>query len=590
MSIATDNQLIAPRTSVRAGEDVRRIAIGTPLDTEKTEADPFVTELIRNALNSAANQMKRALIRTAYSPIIYEGWDFAVVLYDKQLRLLAQAAALPIFMGTMNFCIEAAVQGAGGVERLEPGDVLLYNWPYGTGSHAQDASITMPVFRDSGELVGYAACKAHWMDIGAKDPYCSDTTDVFQEGVFFPGVKLYRRGELNDDIVRMARANTRMPDATIGDIKAQVSCCRVGAKELLRVIERFGKTTFDACVERMFDHGETIVRSYLKDIPDGVYTATGGLDNSGVDNKPIEFEITLEVAGSDIRLDFSKAPPAANGPVNCPRASTISGARVLVTMLANVMEQPNEGHFRPITVITKEGTLFHPLPPAPCFLYGWSLMPAMETVLKAIGAAAPTRVPARSGGCILTLIWWGVRERTGEMWAAGSPLPVGHGGHARGDGGTMIHMIQAFGQVPPIELWEAKFPWLVERYEFAIDSCGPGQFIGGHGIDIEWRLLEDARFTSTVEQTRTPAWGLSGGREGRANGADILLPDGSVVAFGKVTGMHAPKGALVRVRSGGGGGYGAPASRSPEAVAHDLRDEYVSENFARMHFPQAFTR
>lgn len=560
-----------------------------PAPLSAAGADPFVTELIRNALNSAANQMKRALIRTAYSPIIYEGWDFAVVLYDRHLRLLAQAPALPIFMGTMNFCIEAAVAGAGGVARLEPGDVLLYNWPYGTGSHAQDASITIPVFLDDGELVGYAACKAHWMDIGAKDPYCSDTTDVFQEGVFFPGVKLYRRGELNEDIVRMARANTRIPDATIGDIKAQVACCRVGAKELLRVIERFGRATFETCVERMFDHGEAIVRAYLADIPDGTYTATGGLDDSGVDDRPIAFEVTLEVAGSDITLDFSRAPAAVNGPVNCPLASTISGARVLVTMLANVMEQPNEGHFRPIRVLTREGTLFHPLPPAPCFLYGWSLMPAMETILKAIGAAAPARVPARSGGCILTLIWWGVRERTGEMWAAGSPLPVGHGGHAHGDGATMIHMIQAFGQVPPIELWEAKFPWLVERYEFATDSCGPGAQIGGHGIDIEWRLLEDARFTSTVEQTRTPAWGLAGGGEGRANAADMVLPDGTVVPFGKVTGMRAPRGALVRVRSGGGGGYGDPAARSVTHLARDLADGYVSDEFVRRHFPH-YTR
>ena len=212
----------------------------------------------------------------------------------------------------------------------------------------------------------------------------------------------------------------------------------------------------------------------------------------------------------------------------------------------------------------------------------------METVLKAIGAAAPERVPARSGGCILTLIWWGVREATGQMWAAGSPLPVGHGAHARGDGGTMIHMIQAFGQVPPIELWEAKFPWLVERYELAADSCGPGEFIGGHGIDIEWRLLEDSQFTSTVEQTKSPAWGLVGGREARPNHAEMQLPDGTTIAFGKITGMHAPKGALVRVRSGGGGGYGDPALRSIDSVHRDLRDQLITAEFARAHFPHAF--
>lgn len=553
-------------------------------------ADPFKTELIRNALNSAANQMKRTLIRAAYSPIIYEAHDFAVVLYDKNLRLLAQSPALPVFMGTMNFCIEAAVEGAGGVDELEPGDVLLYNWPYGTGSHAQDASITIPVFLDDGELVGYAACKAHWMDIGAKDPYCTDTTDVYQEGVFFPGVKLIKRGEWNTDILKMARANTRIPDATIGDINAQVACCRIGAQELLRIINRFGLETFTACVERMMDHGEAIMRSYLEKIPDGSYFAKGGMDNSGVDSEPIEFEVGLEVSGSNIRIDFSKAPPAVGGPVNCPHASTVAGARVVITMLANCMEQPNEGHYRPIEVVTRPGTLFHPTPPAPCFLFGWSLMPACETLLKAIGSAAPHVVPARSGGCILTLIWWGKRAESGEVWAAGSPLPVGQGGHARNDGGTMIHMIQAFGQVPSMELWEAKFPWLIEKYELGTDSCGPGKHIGGHGVDITWRTLDDCYFTSTVEQTKTPPWGLLDGQSGRPNYAELTLPDGTVKPFGKVTAAKAPKGSTIAIRSGGGGGYGPASERDPEAVYADVARGYITEEFARKYYPSAFAK
>jgi N-methylhydantoinase B len=552
------------------------------------DADPFTTELIRNALTSTASQMKQTLIRAAYSPIIYEAHDFAVVLYDRHLRLLAQAPALPIFMGTMNFCIEATVEAAGGVESLEPGDVLLYNWPYGTGSHAQDASITIPVFLDSGELIGYAACKAHWMDIGAKDPYCTDTVNVYQEGVFFPGVRLWRRGEWNTDVVKMVRANTRIPDATIGDINAQIACCRIGAQELVRIITRFGKKIFDDCIERMLDHGEAMMRSYLEKLPDGVYSAKGSMDNNGVTSDSIDFEIGLEVSGSNIRIDFSKAPDAVGGPVNCPLASTVSGARVVVTMLANAMESPNEGHYRPIQVVTRPGSLFHPTPPAPCFLFGWSLMPAMEALLKAIGEATPALVPARSGGCILTLIWWGTREKTGEVWAAGSPLPVGQGAHAGGDGGTMIHMIQAFGQVPPMELWEAKFPWLIESYEFAADSFGPGEHVGGQGINISWRMLEDCSFTSTVEQTKTKPWGLVGGAGGRSNYAEIRLPDGTINTFGKVTAMKAPKGSVVTVRSGGGGGYGPAQKRDRLSILADIRKGLMTEEFARKHFAQAF--
>ncbi len=184
------------------------------------EADPVTTQIIRHALNSAAKQMKRATIRTAFSPVIYDSLDFAVVLYDRQIRLLAQGPTLPIFMGTMSFCIEGAVRAVGGEQALEPGDVLIYNVPYGTGSHAQDCAIIMPVYLPDGELVGYAANKAHWLDIGAKAPYCTDTTDVYQEGVVIPGVKLYKAGKLNEDIHRMVLANCRFKKEVDGDINA----------------------------------------------------------------------------------------------------------------------------------------------------------------------------------------------------------------------------------------------------------------------------------------------------------------------------------------------------------------------------------
>jgi N-methylhydantoinase B len=173
------------------------------------DADPIVTEIVRHSLNSIAAQMMRVLVRTAFTQVIYEMNDFAIALYDPQIRLLAQANSLPVFMGTLNFCVEAAVRAVGGAAALESGDVVIYNMPYGTGSHAQDVAIVAPSFHD-GELVGYICIKAHWMDVGAKDPYCTDTTDVFQEGLVLPGVKLYRRGERNPDVFRIIMANSRV--------------------------------------------------------------------------------------------------------------------------------------------------------------------------------------------------------------------------------------------------------------------------------------------------------------------------------------------------------------------------------------------
>src|SRR5919205_1815906 len=309
------------------------------------DADPITTEVIRHSLNSAANQMKRALIRTAFSPIIYEVLDFAVAIYDTNIRLLAQAPSLPLFMGTMNFCVEAAVEAVGGEEALEPGDVVLYNWPYGTGSHPQDCAVVMPVFLRDEELIGYTTIKAHWLDIGGKEPYSTDTVDVFQEGTIFPGVKLYARSELVGDIWKFVVANSRVPKMVAGDINAEVAGVRTGAAGLLRVVERYGLETFRECVERMFDHGEAVVRSYFEQIPDGRYVGHGVMDDDGLSTDEVPFELVLEVDGSTVRLDYSNAPDAHPGPINCPLPSTVSASRIAITMLAGGGEAQNEGHF-----------------------------------------------------------------------------------------------------------------------------------------------------------------------------------------------------------------------------------------------------
>src|SRR5690606_8239503 len=479
-------------------------------------------------------------------------------------------------------------EGVGGEENLKPGDIIMYNEPYGTGSHPQDLAMIMPVFLEDGDLVGYTAIKGHWLDIGGKDPYSTDTVDVFQEGTIFPGVKLYDGGKLVRDIQRMALANTRVPKMVVGDMNAQVTGVRMGAEALVHVVERYGRDTFDICVERMYDHGEAVVRSYFERIPDGVYVGYGEMDNNGVSDAPIPFEVRVEVNGTDVRIDFSNAPETQAGPVNCPVPSTISASRIAISMLAGGGESPNEGHFRPIEVVTRPGTMFHPLPPSPCFLYGWPALQAIEVVYHAIAKALPAAVPACSGGDICSLVWWGVREETGEPWADGSPHPVGQGAHANGDGGVMLHIAESATRFSPIEVWEARNPWLVEKLEIAPDSGGPGRYRGGPGIDYHFTMLEDAYVTAAIERTKNAPWGLEGGGEGRPNGAALRMPDGTKTYFGKATRLLVPKGATLELYCGGGGGYGSPSERPVEAVLKDLREGYITEEFARKHYPHAF--
>jgi N-methylhydantoinase B len=553
------------------------------------DADPITTEVIRHGLNSAAEQMKRSLVRTAFSPVIYEVLDFAVAIYDRKIRMLAQAPALMIFMGTMNFCVEAAVEAVGGEEALEPGDILLYNYAYGTGSHAQDCAVVMPVFLEDETLVGYTTIKGHYLDIGGKEPYSTDTVDVFQEGTIFPGVKLYRRGELVPDIYRMLLANSRVPKFVAGDVNAEVIGVRTGAAAMLRVIERVGLETFETSVERMYDHGESIVRSYFEQIPDGTYVGDGVMDDDGISDTQVPFELTIEVKGSDIRVDYSKAPDANVGPINTPLPSTVSATRVAIAMLAGGGESPNEGHFRPIEVVTRPGSMFHALHPTPCFLYAWPTFQAIETIYNAIAKALPTAVPACSGGDIASLVWWGNREETGEPWADGAPHPVGQGGWSGRDGAAAImHHGESATRFSPTEVWEQKNPWLLERVELRQDSGGPGRHRGGLGLELHFHMLEDSYVTAAIERTKNAPWGLEGGLPAMPNTARLDRPDGTSVTFGKATRLLCGKGSTLRLHTGGGGGYGSPADRSAEDVRADLREGYISEAHAREHYPQAF--
>lgn len=546
------------------------------------DVDPIVAEVIRHSLNSAANQIKKTLIRAAFSPIIYEVLDFAAALYDRDLRLLAQAPTLPLFMGTLNFCVEAAVEAIGGADKLGKGDVLLYNWPFGTGAHAQDAALIQPAFDPDGRIVGYAVAKAHWLDIGAVAPYCSNTTDVFQEGTFFPGVFLYRGGEPVDDMFRCVLANSRLPQAIEGDIRAQAAAVASGAAELERIVARHGSALFEAAVERIFDHGEKMVRTYFEQLPDGRYEGHGCMDDNGVTDDPIPFNVVIEIAGSDVLVDFGDSPPVQGGPVNCPLPSTIAASRVAIAMLAGAKEAPNEGHFRAVKVRTRANSQFDPDPPAPCFLYGWPAIQAIDAIYNGFAQIDGDIVPACSAGDILSIVLWGNREATGEMWGDGSPFPVGHGGHAASDGCTMMHIAEAATRFSPMEVMETRNPYRVEMCEFVTDSAGAGASRGGMGYDMTFRVLEDFYVTTAFERTKNEPWSLKGGLPGRPNGGTFEYPDGSSRRFAKTTAQFLPKGSAIRIHAGGGGGYGDPKTRPVAKIEADIADGLVSLEQARL--------
>ncbi len=527
--------------------------------------------------------MKKALVRSAFSPIIYEVLDFASAIYDKNYCMLSQSPSLPGFMGTLSFCVEQAVKEVGGEENIFDGDIIIYNNPYGSGSHSQDAALVKPVFIEN-KLIGYTAIKAHWLDTGGKEPYSTDTVDVFQEGTIYPGLKLYKKGKLEEDIFKLIKANSRVPKAIEGDLNAQLNGIIAGANALKRIVNKFGYELFYASVLEIYEHGEKLVRKSLEKIPDGTYSGFGQMDSNGVDEGVVKFKISIEVKGSDLILDFTDAPDQQNGPINCPLPSTVSKARVAFSMMAGNGEQPNEGFFRPLIVKTKKGTMFNPVSPAPCFLNGWPGLQVIEVIYRILSEKLPEAFPASSGGCLAAAVWWGKREKDGEPWADGAPHPVGQGGFYNGDGVTSMHHNSAGTRISPTEIWESKNPWLINKIELAKDSCGAGEFRGGLGLDLEFEMIEETFITTVVERTKNPPWGIKDGKAGRANNVQVIKKNGDKFFMPKKSGYKLDKGDKIIFLTGGGGGYGNPEFRKIEKIEYDLKQEYLSKKYVEENF------
>ncbi|MBS1870282.1 MAG: hydantoinase B/oxoprolinase family protein [Actinobacteria bacterium] len=552
-------------------------------------ADPVTTEVIRYGLEAAAEQMRVSLCRSAFSPAIYDGLDFGAALYDREVRLLSQAKAMPGFLGTLGFCIEAMVGRVGGPEALREGDVVFSTYGYDIGSHQQDAVVVVPGFFE-GELVGYAVIKAHHLDIGAKAPYCTDTTDIFQEGTIFPGVRIYSAGVRNEDLYRTILANSRAPEVLAGDLNAQIGSARVGLRELNRLLERFGRTRFEAAVERILDHGERVVRNFLAGVPDGRYSASGALDDNAVDpGVPVPLEVVVDVRGDEISIDLSESADQQRGPVNSPAAVSVGMVCVAVATLAGVEGGVNGGYFRPIDVKTRPGSIFEPIAPAPIFLYGWAGTYAIGLVHRALADTLPDIVPA-DNGFHGGMMMWGSDERDG-LWLVAAMHAVGMGASARGDMTTPLLSIALSGLTTiPAEIQELTGHVVVERFELIPDTGGAGRLRGGLGVRGRYRARDPQVLMVLLERTQSPPWGLRGGGDGRPNSASVLLPDGTVQDVFKVPGMQLPAGAVAEYRSGGGGGFGPPSERDPEAVLHDVREGYVTEEAARRDYPHAFAQ
>ncbi|MCG8440425.1 MAG: hydantoinase B/oxoprolinase family protein [Caulobacterales bacterium] len=530
--------------------------------------------------------MKIAVVRTAFSPIIYDAYDFACAFYDRNIQLLAQSQTVPLFQGSLNLVIENALKAIGGAENLKEGDVIVSNYGYETGTHANDIAVILPGFV-GGEHVAYAVLKAHMMDVGGKSMVPVDSTDVWQEGLILPGVKLYEGGVLNEALYKTILMNSRLPKDLEGDLNALIGAGRLGLNALYPLIERYDLDEFDRSVNAMYDYGERVVRDRIAALKMGRWEVEGQMDDDGVLPESIPYKLAVEVRDDSIHVDLTDIPPQRMGPVNVPFGSTLSGIRAAIMAFAGHGEAANEGHFRPISIETKKGTIFDPISPAPIGLYGFMVPQLMDMIFRALANAKPDGVAA-SGPELGALVVLGLNDK-GEIWGGACDLTGGQPASlAYGDGGAPLMHIEASGtRTTSWEVWEARYPMVVEKSEYAIDSGGAGKFRGGNGFDIRLRALEPMTLIPIFERTKLPMSGLFGGEEGRSNTCRITRPDGETT-YHSHSELNVPAGTVIEINMCGGGGVGAPGERDADKVREDVREGYVSEAAARRSYPHAF--
>ena len=545
----------------------------------------ITAEVIRNGVLAAAHEMGTTLVRTAYNPLLYDVQDFGLAIISPRGETWAEAPGMTVFVGALPHTVESGI-AVYGIDGFEEGDVVIANDPYTTGNHISDVSIYMPIFFE-GELLAFAASVAHWADIGGKTPggWCPDSVDVYQEGICFAHEKLVAGGVETKGLWGIIKSNTRYPDIVVGDMRAQIASCRQGAERLQTLCTKYGFSTVRDAMALAIHSTEKDTRRRIREIPDGTYSASQMMDHDGVRvDDPFPIAVQITVADDTITVSFDGTSPVRGGPVNSPEYAIRSVVRAAIKGVLSPTEPSNEGDFLPIEFNIPKGLVVSPERPAPVDSYGYACNVAYELTMRSLAQAIPDSCIA--GGATLCMPTISrVNPRDGRPFILADPFDVGNGARPNADGPTMA--INVMGDVPnsPVEVVEMRYPLRVERFGLRSESVGHGRFRGGAGVYRDYRVLEDgiALHTATENTKETVAKGADGGGDG-APAEIVINPDSDTEIVLDDRGAFAGQlktGDVISMRSGGGGGWGDPASRDPDQVVADVRDQRISNEQAR---------
>jgi N-methylhydantoinase B len=549
-------------------------------------ADAITVEVVRHALTSASREMGVTLRMTSCSPIFNEGNDYSCAIFDAYGRLVTHGEFLPIHLGSLSFSVGFARE-AFAAEGLSEGDTVVMNDPYRGGSHLPDITMVSPIFH-GGELVAFAANRAHHLDIGGAvaGSFYPLATDNHQEGLRIAPVKLFRDGVRDAHLLRLITENSRLPGQMRIDLESQVSANRTAIERVGQIADRYGAEVVSGAMHQALEHSERRMRAVIASWPDGDYTASDWLDNDGIVDEPCEIRVTLRVRGDRIEVDFSGSSAQTAGPLNSVLGYTYSGVYMTLQGATDPDIPPNAGCYRPIEIVAPAGSIVNPRFPAPCTGGNETVFIISGAIFRALAQIPGARVMACDQGSSNNLLISGRDPRDGERYVLYEYPEGGWGGNRDRDGLSAVYSIAGNTWNVPVEVVERRFPLRVECYELRTDSGGPGIHRGGLGIRREHRVLaHDAELTVLGNRVRVPPWGLEGGRDGAAAGylvvADGAEPRPAAPQFGsKVSGVLLHDGETIVQLTAGGGGWGDPAGRDPQLVARDVRLGYVSREAA----------
>ena len=543
--------------------------------------DPVTTEIIRNAFISIAQDMNATLIRSAYTPIIYEGVDCSVALLDEFGNVLGQSSGLPLFLANLEVCVKETAK-IYGWDYFSPGDVLYVNNSYFTGTHLNDATVFAPIFY-KGKRIGFSASRAHWMDVGAKDiGLPMDSVEIYQEGFRWNPVKVHEKGEPKLEIINFLKMNGRLSELLEGDLNAQIAAGKTGEKRLITMVKRYGLKTLKESKEEIFRQSEVLEKKAVRKIPDGSYNAEGFLDNDGISDEPIKIKINIKVKGDKLHVDLSGSSKQAIGPVNCGFAQTISAIRVAFKCIINPDRPVDGGTFKTLTLDATDGSIFKAKEPASCAWYFSILGLLIDAFVKALAPVLKDKVASAHYGDSMIIAISGKDPKTQIPWITLEAETGGWGGCQTGDGAdALINNVNGGFRDIPIEITETKFPLRIRNYGIRNDTGGAGKSRGGCGMYREFTMMKDSNLSLWWERSKTPAWGLFGGKTGHIPNVKIKHSNGKIENKLKVNAQPLKKGSTVTGYSGGGGGFGKPLLRDPKKVLTDVMNRYVSINNAK---------